>query len=63
MKLDVLNIKGESLGRQVELPENIFGLELNEKHDHVVYLAVKQYLANQRQGTHKAKGRSEIAGN
>lgn len=62
MKLDVLNIKGESLGREVELPENIFGLQLNEKHDHVVYLAVKQFLANQRQGTHKAKGRSEITG-
>jgi len=62
MKLEVLNINGESLGREVELPENIFGLELNEKHDHVVYLAVKQFLANQRQGTHKAKGRAEING-
>jgi len=62
MKLEVLNIKGESLGREVELPANIFGLELNEKHDHVVYLAVKQFLANQRQGTHKAKGRAEITG-
>lgn len=60
MKLEVYNIKGENLGRAVELPENVFGLELNEKHDHVVYLAVKQYLAAQRQGTHKTKGRSEI---
>lgn len=62
MKLEVYNIKGENLGREVELPDNVFGLELNEKHDHVVYLAVKQYLAAQRQGTHKAKGRSEIKG-
>lgn len=62
MKLEVYNIKGENLGRSVELPAEIFGLELNEKHDHVVYLAVKQYLAAQRQGTHKSKGRSEIKG-
>ena len=62
MKLEVYNIKGENLGREVELPDNVFGLELNEKHDHVVYLAVKQYLAAQRQGTHKSKGRSEIKG-
>lgn len=62
MKLEVYNIKGENLGREVELPDNVFGLELNEKHDHVVYLAVKQYLAAQRQGTHKAKGRAEIKG-
>jgi len=60
MKLEVYNIKGENLGRSVELPADIFGLELNEKHDHVVYLAVKQYLAAQRQGTHKTKGRSEV---
>lgn len=60
MKLEVYNIKGENLGRSVELPAEIFGLELNEKHDHVVYLAVKQYLAAQRQGTHKSKGRSEV---
>lgn len=59
MKLDVLNIQGEKTGRTVELPEGIFGIEPNE---HAVYLAVKQYLANQRQGTHKAKGRSEIKG-
>lgn len=62
MKLEVYNIKGENLGREVELPDNVFGLELNEKHDHVVYLAVKQYLAAQRQGTHKSKNRSEIKG-
>lgn len=62
MKLEVYNIKGESVGREVELPANVFSLELNEKHDHVVYLAVKQYLAAQRQGTHKAKGRAEIKG-
>jgi large subunit ribosomal protein L4 len=60
MKLEVYNIKGENLGRSVELPADIFDLELNEKHDHVVYLAVKQYLAAQRQGTHKSKGRSEV---
>jgi large subunit ribosomal protein L4 len=62
MKLEVYNIKGENLGREVELPDSVFGLELNEKHDHVVYLAVKQYLAAQRQGTHKSKNRSEIKG-
>lgn len=59
MKLEVLSIQGESTGRSVELPSDIFGIEPNE---HAVYLAVKQYLANQRQGTHKAKERSEIAG-
>ncbi len=58
MKLDVLNISGAKTGRTVELPSEVFGIEPNE---HVVYLAVKQYLANQRQGTHKAKERSEIA--
>jgi large subunit ribosomal protein L4 len=58
MKLDVLNISGAKTGRTVELPSEVFGVEPNE---HVVYLAVKQYLANQRQGTHKAKERSEIA--
>jgi large subunit ribosomal protein L4 len=59
MKVDVLNIQGEKTGRTVELPEEVFGVEPNE---HAVYLAVKQYLANQRQGTHKAKERNEIAG-
>lgn len=58
MKLDVLNISGAKTGRTVELPAEVFGIEPNE---HVVYLAVKQFLANQRQGTHKAKERSEIA--
>jgi large subunit ribosomal protein L4 len=62
MKLEVYNINGENLGREVDLPDNVFGLELNEKHDHVVYLAVKKYLAAQRQGTHKSKGRAEIKG-
>ncbi len=59
MKLDVFNIKGEQTGRTVELSEEIFGQAPNE---HAVYLAVKQYLAHQRQGTHKAKERGEIAG-
>ena len=58
MKLDVLNISGAKTGRTVELPAEVFGIEPNE---HVVYLAVKQFLANQRQGTHKAKERSEIS--
>lgn len=59
MKIDVLNTNGESLGRSIELPESIFAVEPNE---HAVYLAVKHYLKNQRQGTHKAKERSEVAG-
>jgi large subunit ribosomal protein L4 len=59
MNLQVLNKDGQPTGRTVELPAEIFGVEPN---DHVVYLAVKQYLANQRQGTHKAKERNEIAG-
>jgi large subunit ribosomal protein L4 len=58
MKLDVLNIEGKSTGRTVELPNEIFGIEPNA---HAVYLAVKQYNAAQRQGTHKAKERWEIA--
>lgn len=62
MKLEVFDINGNGLGREVELPANIFGLELNENHEHVVYLSVKQYLAHQRQGTHKSKERAEIAG-
>ena len=57
--MDVLNINGEKTGRSVDLPADVFGIEPNE---HVVYLAVKQYLANQRQGTHKAKERGEIKG-
>ena len=59
MKLDVLNIQGDKTGRSIDLPDDIFGIEPNE---HTVYLAVKQYLANQRQGTHKAKERGEIRG-
>jgi large subunit ribosomal protein L4 len=59
MKLEVLSIQGENTGRSVDLPSEIFEVEPNE---HAVYLAVKQYLANQRQGTHKSKERNEIAG-
>ena len=59
MKLDVLNTKGTATGRSVELPEEIFGAEPN---NHVIYLAVKQYLAAQRQGTHKVKTRAEVKG-
>lgn len=59
MQADILNIKGEKTGRTLELPEEIFGAEPNE---HVMYLAVKQYLAAQRQGTHKVKTRAEVHG-
>jgi large subunit ribosomal protein L4 len=59
MQVDVLNISGAKTGRTVELPEDIFGTEPNS---HVVYLAVKQYLAAQRQGTHKVKTRAEVQG-
>lgn len=59
MTLEVLNIAGQKTGRSVELPEDIFGVEPN---DHVIYLAVKQYLAAQRQGTHKVKNRKEVQG-
>ena len=59
MELNILNIQGKETGRKVELPDSIFAIEPN---DHAIYLDVKQYLANQRQGTHKAKERSEIAG-
>jgi large subunit ribosomal protein L4 len=59
MKLDVLDIKGQKTGRSVDLPEEVFGVEPN---DHVIYLAVKQYLAAQRQGTHKVKTRAEVQG-
>ena len=63
MKLSVYNIEGKSAGREIELPASVFGLDVNDdKLKHVVYLAVKQYLANQRQGTHKSKQRNEIAG-
>ena len=59
MKLKVYNTNGQETGREVELPAEIFGITPNE---HCVYLAVKLYLANQRQGTHKSKERSEISG-
>ena len=59
MELSVYNIKGEDTGRKVTLNDSIFGIEPN---DHAIYLDVKQYLANQRQGTHKAKQRSELSG-
>ena len=60
MELAVYNIKGEYTGRKVVLNDSVFAIE--NPNEHVVYLAVKQYLANQRQGTHKAKERSEVAG-
>ena len=59
MEISVLNIKGQETGRTVTLNDDIYGIEPN---DHVLYLDVKQYLANQRQGTAKAKERSEHAG-
>ena len=59
MQVDVLNIKGKKTGRTIELPDEIFGAEPN---DHVIYLAVKQYRAAQRQGTHKVKTRAEVHG-
>ena len=59
MEVNVLNIKGEDTGRKVTLNESIFGIEPN---DHAIYLDVKQFLANQRQGTHKSKERSEVSG-
>ncbi len=59
MKIEVLSIKGKATGRSVELPEEIFGAEPN---NHVMYLAVKQFLAAQRQGTHKVKTRAEVQG-
>ena len=59
MQVDVLNTKGEKTGRTVELPDDIFGIEPN---DHVIYLAVKQFQAAQRQGTHKVKTRAEVQG-
>ena len=59
MELTVYNIKGEDTGRKVQLNDDIYAIEPNE---HVMYLAVRQYLADQRQGTHKSKERSEISG-
>jgi large subunit ribosomal protein L4 len=59
MQLDIYNIQGEKTGRSIDLPNDIFGAEPN---NHVIYLAVKQYLAAQRQGTHKVKTRREVQG-
>jgi len=59
MQVEVLNIQGKGTGRSVELPDDIFAIEPN---DHVIYLAVKQYLAAQRQGTNKVKTRAEVKG-
>ncbi len=59
MQLDIINTNGEKTGRTIQLPEEIFGIEPN---DHVIYLAVKQYQAAQRQGTHKVKTRMEVKG-
>jgi large subunit ribosomal protein L4 len=59
MKVAVLNISGEDTGKKAELKDSVFGIEPN---DHAIYLDVKQYLANKRQGTHKAKERAEVAG-
>ncbi|RDC64762.1 50S ribosomal protein L4 [Adhaeribacter pallidiroseus] len=59
MELSVLNINGQDTGRKVTLSDEIFGIEPN---NHVMYLDVKQYLANKRQGTHKSKERNEVSG-
>ena len=59
MEVNVYNIKGEDTGRKITLNESIFGIEPN---DHAIYLDVKHFMANQRQGTHKSKERSEISG-
>ena len=59
MEVNVVNVTGKETGAKVQLSESIFGIEPN---DHAIYLDVKQYLANQRQGTHKSKQRNEIAG-
>lgn len=59
MEVSVLNIKGEDTGRKVTLNDAIYGIEPN---DHAIYLDVKQFLANKRQGTHKSKERSEVSG-
>lgn len=59
MKLDIYKIDGQTSGKQADLSDSIFGVEPN---DHAIYLSVKSYLANQRQGTHKAKERSEVRG-
>lgn len=59
MKIEILKIDGQKSGKKIDLPESIFGIEPN---DHAVYLSVKQFLAQQRQGTHKSKERNEIVG-
>ncbi len=59
MEVAIYNIKGEDTGRKAQLADEVFAVEANE---HAVYLDVKQYLANQRQGTHKSKERSEVSG-
>src|SRR5690606_37827070 len=59
MKVSVVDINGKDTGRKVELSKDVFAIEPN---NHAVYLDVKQYLANQRQGTHKSKERAEISG-
>jgi len=59
MEVNVYNIKGEDTGRKITLNESIFGIEPN---DHAIYLDVKQFMANSRQGTHKSKERSELSG-
>src|ERR1700759_2240290 len=59
MEVNVLNVSGKETGAKVQLSDTIFGIEPN---DHAIYLDVKQFLANQRQGTHKSKQRNEIAG-
>lgn len=59
MDINVLDIKGQETGRKVTLSESVFGIEPN---DHVIYLDVKQYMADQRQGTHKSKEKSEVSG-
>lgn len=59
MTIEVLNIQGQKTGRTVDLPQDIFGIEPN---NHVIYLAVKQYMGAQRQGTHKVKTRAEVKG-
>lgn len=63
MEVAVFNIKGEDTGRKVDLNDEVFGRDLTKGNaEHTLYLDVKQYLANQRQGTHKSKERSEISG-
>src|ERR1700748_263769 len=59
MEVNVVDVSGKETGAKVQLSDSVFGIEPN---DHAIYLDVKQYLANQRQGTHKAKQRNEIAG-